>query len=141
MSLLTPEEKASRRQAYVAVRKALRAGTLVRGASCEACQPLDGHHRFGYQRPLDVVWLCAMHHGQEHYELRRGATIADDGGLVPFRPDTDESWIAYHEFLLAEADRRIVTSKRELTVLRRRVTRRKNIAARNAAARNAMVRA
>ena len=57
-----PEE----RRAHLAVRRALRDGTLVRSA-CEFDGPecrgrMEAHHE-DYSKPLDVRWLCQYHHG------------------------------------------------------------------------------
>jgi hypothetical protein len=32
---------------------------------------MHAHHRNGYSDVLDVVWLCARHHGREHWQMRR----------------------------------------------------------------------
>jgi hypothetical protein len=50
--------------------KALRDGTLVR-QPCEVCgnPKSDGYHA-NYFKPLDVQWLCHVHHGQEQMRLR-----------------------------------------------------------------------
>ena len=59
--------KAEARKIY---RYALRHGKLVKG-SCEICGSLevDGHHE-DYTRPLDVRWLCKVHHLEAHEQLR-----------------------------------------------------------------------
>ncbi len=50
------------RDAYNRVFWALRVGELTRG-SCEVCgeMPAQAHHD-DYERPLDVRWLCPVHH-------------------------------------------------------------------------------
>jgi hypothetical protein len=65
------EQRELRRKAYLAVRRALRNGTLVR-QPCEMCSdPFShAHHRWGYVDPLRVVWLCAYHHEEEHGQMR-----------------------------------------------------------------------
>lgn len=64
------------RQKHVArtyVHNAVSAGTLIRPDSCsrcgKECTP-EGHHHKGYDREywLDVIWLCARCHRQEHRE-------------------------------------------------------------------------
>lgn len=42
------------------------AGRLVR-QPCEVCgaEPVQAHHD-DYDRPLDVRWLCSVHHGEVH---------------------------------------------------------------------------
>lgn len=51
--------------AHVAVRNALRAGTLTRPDACVRCGSvtrwLDAHHA-DYKKPLDVEWLCRTCH-------------------------------------------------------------------------------
>lgn len=65
----TKEEQAEARSAY---NKALRDGTLSRGecAVCGTTERIHGHHP-DYSRPLDVVWLCAKHHAEEHTRIRQ----------------------------------------------------------------------
>ena len=73
---LTDEEKRIRAQARGIVTKAIRKGDLVR-EPCERCGKVPGHahHRNGYTDPLDVVWLCAMHHGMEHTAMNEARRI------------------------------------------------------------------
>lgn len=75
-SYLTDEEREQRRLARLAVGRALRAGKLTR-QPCEVCgkETVAAHHRNGYDNPLDVVWLCSMHHGQEHYDMSYGRRV------------------------------------------------------------------
>ena len=50
--------------AHSAVRRALRAGLLVRPDNCAACRrvgKVEAHH-FDYAKPLDVVWFCKPCH-------------------------------------------------------------------------------
>jgi len=54
------------------VNQAIRDGRLVR-QPCEVCGAtssksvaIDAHHRYGYDDPLLVVWLCRSHHLIEH---------------------------------------------------------------------------
>jgi len=48
------------------VNKALRSGKLVR-QPCEVCgaESTQAHHE-DYLKPLDVRWLCSVHHGETH---------------------------------------------------------------------------
>lgn len=49
--------------------RAVKAGKITRPAFCVRCfkmGPVQGHHAWGYGRPLDVIWLCRMCHGREH---------------------------------------------------------------------------
>ena len=51
------------------VSRAVRKGALS-PAPCLVCgaSPAHAHHE-DYSRPLDVVWLCPVHHGARHREL------------------------------------------------------------------------
>lgn len=58
-----------RQAAHNAVARALRKGTLVR-QPCEkgpeGCGPGTVHaHHDDYSKPLEVRWLCALHHAEE----------------------------------------------------------------------------
>lgn len=66
--------------AYRAVRAAIAAGTLVRPALCQSCgssgspmsdgrAAIQAHHHHGYDRPLDVLWLCVDCHAAHHRAL------------------------------------------------------------------------
>lgn len=59
----TPEQ---RRSAYLAVAAAKRSGILVR-EPCFVCghHKSEAHHE-DYDRPLEVIWLCRMHHYRRH---------------------------------------------------------------------------
>ena len=57
-------------RAQTAVGNALRDGRLFRGP-CETCGSTDdihGHHD-DYSKPLDVRWLCALHHHRHHADV------------------------------------------------------------------------
>lgn len=61
------EKYPERRRARTAVGNALRDGRLTRGP-CELagngeCRGRVEAHHEDYERPLDVRWLCAKHHG------------------------------------------------------------------------------
>ena len=49
------------------VAKALASGKLVR-KPCAVCElkRTEAHH-FDYSKPLEVIWLCAVHHSAIHY--------------------------------------------------------------------------
>lgn len=58
-------------RAYVLVRLAINRGDLVR-QPCEVCgttEQINAHHE-DYSKPLDVMWLCAMHHRMHHGKAR-----------------------------------------------------------------------
>ncbi|RUX24234.1 hypothetical protein EOA13_31405 [Mesorhizobium sp. M7A.F.Ca.US.011.01.1.1] len=58
------------RWAHAALESAIRRG-LVERKTCRVCgaDKADGHHR-SYDRPLDVDWLCRLHHRREHKRLK-----------------------------------------------------------------------
>lgn len=73
---LTPEEKKQRTVARTAVGKAVKRGDLRR-EPCERCgaEKTVAHHRFGYDDPLRVVWLCGSCHGYEHLAMNAGRVL------------------------------------------------------------------
>ena|ERR1700691_2123189 len=85
-SRLLTKEETMRYQYYRAVQvakrevdKAIRRGELT-PMPCQICgDPKSVAHHQDYRRPLDVVWLCHKHHGQEHKRLRQS------GKTVPYR--------------------------------------------------------
>lgn len=51
---------------------ALKSGHLIK-QPCEECgqiEGVDGHHP-DYDKPLDIIWLCRLHHAREHVRLRK----------------------------------------------------------------------
>ena len=73
------------------VRTAIKQGILVRPEICEDCgkkPPLDrdgvqrihAHHHLGYDRPLDVKWLCAKcHRAVTPFPENPGAPVYGEG--------------------------------------------------------------
>lgn len=59
-----------RKRASDAVAKALRIGALKQHP-CWVCGEKAQAHHPDYSRPLDVVWLCVLHHRQAHAITRR----------------------------------------------------------------------
>lgn len=61
-----------RHKARWQVRRAIASGKLVR-QPCEVCgtQPAHGHHD-DYSKPLDVRWLCPVHHREHHARCQGG---------------------------------------------------------------------
>lgn len=57
--------------AHMAVRRALLNGTLIK-MPCQQCGELktEAHHD-DYSQPMEVLWLCKLHHAERHVELRR----------------------------------------------------------------------
>lgn len=59
------ENYPNRRAAHVVIGNAVRSGKIF-PLPCFVCgQKAEAHHP-DYSRPLDVVWLCPMHHKQAH---------------------------------------------------------------------------
>lgn len=53
-------------KAYNAVQKALKVGTITK-SPCEICEEPKAHaHHEDYSKPLDVMWLCPLHHNERH---------------------------------------------------------------------------
>lgn len=55
------------------VRQAKVHGALIK-EPCKVCGAVDkihAHHE-DYTKPLEVMWLCPLHHSQRHMELKRG---------------------------------------------------------------------
>lgn len=62
-------EQPHKRAAHVTLGNAIRAGVIVR-QPCEVCGDPKSHgHHEDYSKPLDVVWLCAIHHAARHREI------------------------------------------------------------------------
>ena len=67
------ERSPDKNRARELVRAAVRAGKLER-LSCEFCGETRGvhaHHE-DYSKPLDVWWLCRVHHLERHAALKEG---------------------------------------------------------------------
>ena len=61
-----PEKEKARRELQYAVKKG-----LIKREPCEVCDDLrsQAHHE-DYTKPLQVKWLCAIHHRQADDQLR-----------------------------------------------------------------------
>ena len=55
------------RAAWNLVHRAVASGALVPDR-CHCGKPGEAHHHRGYERPLDVIWLCRLHHIAAHKE-------------------------------------------------------------------------
>lgn len=56
----------TKKKARLAVTHAIEKGRLKR-KPCEKCGDPKAHaHHFDYTKPLEVVWLCSVHHGEVH---------------------------------------------------------------------------
>lgn len=55
-----------KRKAHLEIRYAIKRGDLKK-LPCEICGSNKSHaHHSDYSRPLEVRWLCQLHHKQEH---------------------------------------------------------------------------
>lgn len=59
-----------KRTAHIRAATAIKQGLLIKEscARCGATQCVHAHHE-DYSRPLDVVWLCKLCHGERHREI------------------------------------------------------------------------
>ena len=65
------EERKRKNNARVKIALAIRSGKLKR-LPCERCgttKKVHAHHE-DYNEPLDVMWLCSLHHIERHRELK-----------------------------------------------------------------------
>lgn len=68
-----------RKRARNAVNIRLRRGTMERGA-CEVCGSAESQaHHDNYDKPLEVRWLCELHHRALHGE-HTAVLVASSGG-------------------------------------------------------------
>lgn len=77
--LNNPEKK----KAATAVGNAVRDGRLEKKSFCELCGAtgrIEGHHE-GYNKPLEVIWLCKKHH-VEADEQRRERELREELAFV-----------------------------------------------------------
>lgn len=116
MSLREPAYYRAKEAAYAAVKKARRLGQLI-PEPCEVCgdPQTEGHHRWGYEgdNALRVVWLCGVHHAQDHERMRheaKGETQAPCleagcGSAVWASPDSTARYCSRHmlEYIEAQA--------------------------------------
>lgn len=72
--------------AHNAVARALRSGKLVKGpCECEGADcngPVHAHHD-DYSKPLEVRWLCGLHHHEHHAAMRRARPALGQAAGVP----------------------------------------------------------
>ena len=69
IQLLTEDERLMRKEARNYLNRLIRKG-LMKRSNCEVCgsdKNLEAHHD-DYSRPLDVVWLCRIHHDDYHHK-------------------------------------------------------------------------
>lgn len=67
------ERNPVKHKAHTAVHWAMRSGRLYK-KPCEVCSDREVHaHHDDYSKPLEVRWLCALHHQQWHVANGEGA--------------------------------------------------------------------
>jgi hypothetical protein len=92
---------AIKQAANKAVAKAIKDGTLIR-QNCEYCDRPGLAHHENYSRPLEVRWLCPLHHHARHLEMGNGrrdfAPKQPDGWGSPTVSKFDQEW--YNEEIL-----------------------------------------
>lgn len=72
-------ERRLKRAAYQVVYWAVRSGMVEKPETCERCgakpppRRLHAHH-LDYAKPLEIVWLCSLCHGEEHRKTRDEGT-------------------------------------------------------------------
>ncbi len=60
------ENNKEKRKCHYKVKAAIRNGSLIK-TPCQECGETKVHaHHVGYEKPLDVQWLCSKHHGEAH---------------------------------------------------------------------------
>ena len=60
-----------------AVLAAIKKGTLEK-QPCRICgNPQSQAHHPDYSRPLDIVWLCPLHHGEAHFNENQARRLAE----------------------------------------------------------------
>lgn len=112
---LTPAERQKRHRARGIMTAARLRGELV-PEPCAVCgkEPTHGHHYDGYDDPLKVVWLCAMHHGEAHGSRpgQRFFWAAQRARLgIPLRKLAEKSGVAASYLSLMEQGRGIPTGE------------------------------
>jgi len=55
-----------KKRAHTMIRRAVLSGKVIKPTYCQSCGDggrISGHH-YDYNKPLDVVWVCALCHGK-----------------------------------------------------------------------------
>ena len=55
---------------HSAVARALKKGSLIKQACCMCNSIMSIAHHDDYSKPLDVMWLCSVHHKSRHVYLK-----------------------------------------------------------------------
>lgn len=73
MTRIYREQNPKKYASHGKVARAIRSGKLV-PKPCEVCGDVNVHgHHTDYDKPLDVMWLCAPHHKEWHDSHGEGA--------------------------------------------------------------------
>lgn len=88
----------TKKNAYMALDAAVRAGVIEKPTVCSGCGRSDDKHRieahhYDYSRPLDVIWLCTLCHSQmdrmrrereglSGYTASRAVSMVRDGEVI-----------------------------------------------------------
>ena len=75
---------AAKLKARMAVKEAVKTGRLTREPCVECDDPRSEGHHHDYARPLDVVWVCSLHHKALH-KSPVGTTVAEGVDRSPGR--------------------------------------------------------
>lgn len=74
-----PAEREKRKKARSILNHYLRDKKIKR-PSCEVCGSLNTEaHHDDYDRPLDVKWLCFIHHRERHKQLNENPELLKNG--------------------------------------------------------------
>lgn len=57
-------------KAHGILNRAIRAGKIAR-QNCSICSKKAHAHHEDYSKPLEVVWLCSIHHSQKHHQQEK----------------------------------------------------------------------
>lgn len=67
------KRRSGKQKAHDLLRSSIRNGSIKR-KPCEICNSNVSHgHHDDYSKPLEVVWLCPLHHMERHVHLKASA--------------------------------------------------------------------
>ncbi len=69
LNLFYKKQSPEKEEARKLLRKAIKDGSVIK-RPCTICgnQKSQGHHT-DYSKPLDILWLCTLHHGEHHRKI------------------------------------------------------------------------
>lgn len=86
-------------RAHDAVRYGIKRGKIIR-RPCERCGLSDSlAHHDDYTRPLDVTWLCRLHHAERHRELEVAACDGISVGRTSGHNANPASAVSFHQVM------------------------------------------